>query len=218
MPSPCPWKILSLNRPESWMTNPPGHLCRDKWTALSGPLSVRLLDRFARVLWPPTASKPALEATRGQMDGFFSQLPYKCHLAEVEWNLWEIDSRFALNLTPGWPRQSPGRGRLNSIVHARQQSSKVKSALGSAGKETNLPPPAVWRGCRKLSMLVRTRNFRRWLIIFMASRCETRFVACGSMVPRSPTCHGRKLTFRGHFGCKRYVKYMGSLCSFQRGD
>ena len=23
------------------MTNPPGHLLRDKWTALSGPLSVR---------------------------------------------------------------------------------------------------------------------------------------------------------------------------------
>ena len=25
--------------PESWLTNPPGHLWRDKWTALSGPLS-----------------------------------------------------------------------------------------------------------------------------------------------------------------------------------
>ena len=24
-----------------------------------------------------------LEATQGQMDGFFSQLPYKCHLEEV---------------------------------------------------------------------------------------------------------------------------------------
>ena len=30
-----------LNRPESWLTNPPGHLWRDKWTALSGPLSQR---------------------------------------------------------------------------------------------------------------------------------------------------------------------------------
>ena len=27
-----------LNRPESWLTNPPGHLWRDKWIALSGPL------------------------------------------------------------------------------------------------------------------------------------------------------------------------------------
>jgi len=27
--------------------------------------------------------KPALEATQGQMDGFLSQLPYKCHLEEV---------------------------------------------------------------------------------------------------------------------------------------
>jgi len=26
---------------------------------------------------------PALEATHGQIDGFFSQLPYKCHLEEV---------------------------------------------------------------------------------------------------------------------------------------
>ena len=25
----------------------------------------------------------ALEATQGQMDGFFSQLPYKCHLEKV---------------------------------------------------------------------------------------------------------------------------------------
>ena len=30
---------VSLNRPESSLTNPPGHLWRDKWTALSGPLS-----------------------------------------------------------------------------------------------------------------------------------------------------------------------------------
>jgi len=29
--------------------------------------------------WPSAA----LEATQGQMDGFFSQLPYKCHLEEV---------------------------------------------------------------------------------------------------------------------------------------
>ena len=28
-------------------------------------------------------SKSALEATQGQMDGFFNQLPYKCHLEEV---------------------------------------------------------------------------------------------------------------------------------------
>ena len=33
-------EVLSLNRPESQSTNPPGHLWRDKWTALGGPLSV----------------------------------------------------------------------------------------------------------------------------------------------------------------------------------
>ena len=36
------------------------------------------------VWWRPCNScDPALEATQGQMDGFFSQLPYKCHLEEV---------------------------------------------------------------------------------------------------------------------------------------
>ena len=29
------------------------------------------------------SSVSALEAIQGQMDGFFSQLPYKCHLEEV---------------------------------------------------------------------------------------------------------------------------------------
>ena len=42
----------------------------------------------------------ALEATHGKIDGFFSQLPYKCHLER--WLLWEIDLRFALNSPPGW--------------------------------------------------------------------------------------------------------------------
>ena len=32
----------------------------------------------------PSLSLSALEATQGQMDGFFSQLPYKCNLEEVE--------------------------------------------------------------------------------------------------------------------------------------
>ena len=32
-------QALSLNRPESWLANSPGHLWRDKWTALSEPLS-----------------------------------------------------------------------------------------------------------------------------------------------------------------------------------
>ena len=40
-----------------------------------------------------------MEATQGQMDGFFSRLSYTCHF---EWHLWEIDLRVALNSTPGW--------------------------------------------------------------------------------------------------------------------
>ena len=35
----CLCEVLSLNRPESWLTHPPSHLWRDKWTTLSGPLS-----------------------------------------------------------------------------------------------------------------------------------------------------------------------------------
>jgi starvation-inducible outer membrane lipoprotein len=45
----------------------------------------------------------ALEATQGQTDGFFSQLPYNCHLEEAKrWHLWELELRVALNSTPGW--------------------------------------------------------------------------------------------------------------------
>jgi len=32
---------------------------------------------------PPVGKGPALEATQGQHDSFFSQLPYKCYLEEV---------------------------------------------------------------------------------------------------------------------------------------
>jgi len=37
--------VLSLNRPESYLTNSPGHLWRDKWAALSGLLSLALSRR-----------------------------------------------------------------------------------------------------------------------------------------------------------------------------
>ena len=46
-----------------------------------------------------------MEATQGQIDGFFSQLPYKCHVEEVAG--WDIDLRFALNSTAGWPYLNP---------------------------------------------------------------------------------------------------------------
>ena len=42
-----------------------------------------------------------MEATQGQMDGFFGQLPYKCHFTS-RWHLWEINFRVALSSTPGW--------------------------------------------------------------------------------------------------------------------
>ena len=49
----------------------------------------------------------ALEATQGQMDGFFSRLPYKCHLEEVasvgDWLKIcpQLDSKVAKRCHPG---------------------------------------------------------------------------------------------------------------------
>ena len=39
----------TVYRPASWLTNPPGHLWRDTWTALSGPLSSWSAHLQARV-------------------------------------------------------------------------------------------------------------------------------------------------------------------------
>jgi len=47
--------------------------------AAKSSLLIPPLLAFAYVLSPP----PALEATQGQMDGFFSQLPYKFHQSRV---------------------------------------------------------------------------------------------------------------------------------------
>ena len=38
MPSPRPWRTITYFHSIE-LTNPPGHLWRDKWTALSGPLA-----------------------------------------------------------------------------------------------------------------------------------------------------------------------------------
>jgi hypothetical protein len=42
---------------------------------------------------------PALEATQGHIDGFFSQLPYECNQNR---HMWELDLRFSPGLSPGW--------------------------------------------------------------------------------------------------------------------
>ena len=54
--------------------------------------------RSSRSTWLRRFS-PALEASQGQMDSSFSELSYKCRVEK--WHLWEIDSRFAPNSTPG---------------------------------------------------------------------------------------------------------------------
>ena len=44
MPSPRPRKMIRyFHSTVQKLSNPPGHLWRDKWTVLSGPLSVSLL-------------------------------------------------------------------------------------------------------------------------------------------------------------------------------
>ena len=50
-----------------------------------------------KALAPNRTVRATLEATQGQNDSFFSQLPYKCYLEE-----WEIDLRIATGLPPGW--------------------------------------------------------------------------------------------------------------------
>ena len=40
-------------------------------------------EAVARSSWRWGAQKTALEATQGQNDSFYSQLPYKCYLEEV---------------------------------------------------------------------------------------------------------------------------------------
>ena len=55
--------------PRPWLTNPPGHLWRDKWTALSGPLSLTLSAARRRSRSMPST----LRATRARtMKGSYS--------------------------------------------------------------------------------------------------------------------------------------------------
>ena len=59
--SPRPWKMIrkdSLNRPESKLTTPPGHLWHDQWTILSGPLS----DQGCAGMLPSTTQVPRTES------------------------------------------------------------------------------------------------------------------------------------------------------------
>jgi hypothetical protein len=80
-----------------------------------------------------TRSAPALEATQGQMDGFFSQLLYKCHLQEsasVGDRLKicpHIDSR-VVPLQPPPPLSTPHDEKLQHSSCAPGRSSKASPA------------------------------------------------------------------------------------------
>jgi len=73
-------------------------------------------------------SPTTLEATQGQIDGFFSQLPYKCHQNQV------IDSGFAHGLPPGWEVMQ----RLEAFQHRVLKA--VNAAHGTQGEPTGPNP------------------------------------------------------------------------------
>ena len=82
---------------------------------------------------------PTLEATQGQMDGFFSQLPYKCHLLDTNatskrWHLWEIDFGFALKSTPGWA----ARADLDEVGPGREAEREPEGRV-QAEQDLRLP-------------------------------------------------------------------------------
>ena len=99
----------------------------------------------------PPGLYTALEATQGQVDGFFSQLPYICHLEESKrWHLWEIDLGFALNLTPGWsagsPRPVSARGKRGSapqIQHCVQHYVRVATQIQHCARVSTLQASSV---------------------------------------------------------------------------
>ena len=71
-------------------------------------------------------------ATRGQRDGFSSQLPYTCHLSQRR-HLMEIDLRFALNTrTDGGPAKSRGQGMSSEIAAGAGVPSGGSARAGEA--------------------------------------------------------------------------------------
>ena len=54
-----------------------------KYLESSDPTLLRALGTALHISPEEMVTLPALKATQGQMDGFFNQLPYKCHLEKV---------------------------------------------------------------------------------------------------------------------------------------
>ena len=52
------------NRPESWLINLPGHLWRDKWTTLSGPISTPWKTEMGDCLRTPSVVVSAKSASQ----------------------------------------------------------------------------------------------------------------------------------------------------------
>jgi len=97
-----------------------------------------------------------LESTQGQIDGFFGQLPYKGHLEEVAWHLWEIDLRFAINSTPGWLHD----GMRRSGVAESEMMQDLTREPG-AGSEAAVRPAGTRLRTPSVSALSRSPRPRR---------------------------------------------------------
>ena len=100
----------------------------------------------------------ALEATQGQNNSFFSQLPYKCYLEEVACYLEEVASvgdylRFAPGLPPGWFGERGGWARsINGrmLTYSGVQPCSViwrrkGSAFGGGWEYQKLYADPLWR-------------------------------------------------------------------------
>ena len=53
------------------------------WVFLMSEAPLYIASRLVRCGEVPGEMQSTLEATQGEMDGFFSQLPYKCHQNRV---------------------------------------------------------------------------------------------------------------------------------------
>ena len=118
---------------------------------------------FFQVVLPgltPRSCGTTLETAEGQFDGFFSQLPYKCHQHRV---VWEIDLRFAHGLSPGWkrPKLASERARWSTAGQAavfgvhpvplERAEDGPDGAPGDLHQEYHIGPP--WRQPRGKSMV-----------------------------------------------------------------
>jgi hypothetical protein len=95
-----------------------------------GPSAARLPDPAAAKLPPRPGSAPTtLETTKGQY--MVSFVNSHSNAISKRWHLWEIDSRFALNSTPGWLGVFHDSGRERQMRVNQQRFGRPRRGLSS---------------------------------------------------------------------------------------